>query len=415
MNSDSAGAMDRRRLLGLGGLAAAGVVAGAPLLGAGLGQAAPEESSRQDRLPPETLPGGAYDRFVAKLAAEDKFSGTVLLSYRGRTVLSRSYGLADKEKGIRFHDGTAVNLGSAIQPFAAVAILQLAQQGKVRLWHKLGTYLRGFAPDILEKVTIHHLLTGSSGMANPEHDLRRVFHSKEEVHEYWERWTRLAKLEFVPGSGSERSGACFAVAAQVVEAVTGLKYWDYVQEHIFKRAGMTGSGFFTRPQWLTEPHIAHSYMRDADGSRVDIVRNLDKGSPGQYQLGKNNARSFIDHAADGGFATARDLARFGQGLRDGTLLEKAYADLFTQAKSPIDSGKFGGPPPEFPAFTTYTMPTSIHKGQWVTGRGGANPGSGANYNLYLDSGWVGVVLSNYDDFPLVEILEQEQNAIMGAP
>ncbi|GAA2796187.1 serine hydrolase domain-containing protein [Crossiella cryophila] len=414
MNSDSAGAIDRRRLLGWGGLAA-GVVAGAPLAGAGLGHAAPEESSRQDRLPPDTLPGGAYDRFVAKLAAEDKFCGTVLLSYRGRTVLSRSYGMADKEKGIRNHDGVAVNLGSAVQPFAAVAILQLAQQGRVRLWEPVGTHLKGFATGILEQVQVHHLLSGTSGMVHPPHDLQRVFHRKEEVHEYWERWARQGKLEFAPGSDSDRTEGSLVVAAQIVEAVTGLTYWDYVHEHIFRRAGMTGSGFFTRTQWLTEPHIAHSYMRQADGSRVDAVRNLDKGGLSPFEPGKNNARAFIDHAGNGGFATAADLARFAQGLRDGTVLQKAYADLLTQAKLPIGRGKFGGPPPDFPAFTNYTMPMSIHKGQWVTGRGGTNPGTSVNYNLYLDSGWVGVVLSNYDDIPLGEILELEQNVIMGPP
>ena len=80
------------------------VVPGAPLAGARPGHAASAptdpEPSGDDRIPPGTLPGGAYDRYVAELAAEGKFSGVVLLSHRGRTVLSRSYGMADKEKGI---------------------------------------------------------------------------------------------------------------------------------------------------------------------------------------------------------------------------------------------------------------------------------------------------------------------------
>ncbi|WP_143261523.1 serine hydrolase, partial [Allokutzneria sp. NRRL B-24872] len=367
-----------------------------------------------ERVPPEALPGGAYDRFVEKLAREDKFSGTVLLSYRGRTVLSRSYGMADKEKGVRNHEGTAVNLGSAAKPFAAVAILQLVQQDKLRLWENVGKYLKGFAPDVMEKVTVHHLIGGTTGLVHPEHDLRRVFHSKEEVHAYWEQWSRKGKLDFAPGAGEDTVSGGLAIAAQIVEAVTGTTYWDYVHEHVFKRAGMTGSGFFTRPQWLTDEHIAHSYMRQADGSRVDIVRNLDKGSPGQHEPGKNNARNFIDHAGDGGFASARDLARFAQGLCDGTVLEKPFAGLLLQPKLPIGKGKFGGPPPPYPAFTNYTMPISLHDGEWITGRGGVNPGSCVNWNLYLDRGWVGVLTSNYDDFPLGEILEREQLAIMGS-
>jgi hypothetical protein len=42
---------------------------------------------------------------------------------------------------------------------------------------------------------------------------------------------------------------------------------------------MSGSGFYTRPQWLTDEHIAHPYMTLADGSQVDAVRNLDKSGP----------------------------------------------------------------------------------------------------------------------------------------
>jgi hypothetical protein len=122
MDSDSVHGIDRRRLVKWGGLAAAGVVAaGAPLVGAGIGHAgsAPAGPSGRDRIPPDTRPGGAYDRYVARLAVEGKFSGVVLLSYRGRTVLSRSYGMADKEKGIRNHEGVAFNLSSGSQPFLA--------------------------------------------------------------------------------------------------------------------------------------------------------------------------------------------------------------------------------------------------------------------------------------------------------
>ncbi|TDD79121.1 hypothetical protein, partial [Actinomadura rubrisoli] len=108
MDSDSVGGVDRRRLLGWGGLAAAGVAApGVQLVGAQPGHAAPAPTGP---IPPDTRPGGAYDRYVAKLAADGKFSGVVLLSHRGRTVLSRSYGMADKEKGIPNGENIAFSL-----------------------------------------------------------------------------------------------------------------------------------------------------------------------------------------------------------------------------------------------------------------------------------------------------------------
>ncbi|MFC5747067.1 serine hydrolase domain-containing protein [Actinomadura rugatobispora] len=417
MDSDSVRGVDRRRLLGWSGLAAAGVVAaGAQLADARPGHADPPPTGSD--IPPDTRPGGAYDRYVAKLAAEDKFSGVVLLSHRGRTVLSRSYGMADKEKGIRNHQGVAFNLSSAGKPFGAVAILQLAQQGKVRLWDTVGTYLTGFAKEIAEKVTIHHLLSGTSGLNTPEEDLQRIFQSREEVREYREQWARRAKPVAAPGTPTNHAGAEVAIPALIVEAVTGTTYWDYVQEHVFGRCGMTGTAFYTRPQWLTDEHIAHSYMLQADGSRVDAVRNLDKGSPDPYQLGKNPGRNFIDPPGDGGFATAPDLVRFAHALGDGTVLDRPYAELLTGAKiphAPQAGGRDGQAAPADATFGTYTMPVKLVNGQWLIGRAGVNPGSVASWNIYPYTGWVGVILGNYDGVPFQEIIQREIQAITGRP
>nr|WSY49045.1 beta-lactamase family protein [Streptomyces sp. NBC_00886] len=409
MDSDSVRGINRRRLLRWSGLAAAGVVAaGAPLVGARPGHAVAagqhRPASTDPDIPPDSRPGGAYDRYVAKLAAEGKFSGVVLLSHKSRTVLSRSYGMADKEKGIRNHEGIAFSLSSAGKPFGAVAILQLAQQGKLSLSDTVGTHLKGYAKDIAEQVTIHHLLSGTSGLNTPDEDVQRIFQSREEVHEYYEQWARQSKVVAPPGTPTGHSGADIAIPAQIVEAVTGKTYWDYVQEHIFGRCGMTGTAFYTRPQWLTDEHIAHPYMTLADGSQVDAVRNLDKGSPNSAVLGKNPGRSFIDAPGDGGFATAPDLVRFAHALGDGTVLDRPYAELLTGAKIPHSGSSFGA----------YDMPVHIVNGQWVFGRGGGNPGVSANWNIYPYTGWVGVVLGNCDGLTLQEITGREMQAITGA-
>ncbi|WP_433131173.1 serine hydrolase domain-containing protein [Micromonospora sp. CA-240977] len=407
MDSDSSFGVDRRRLLTWGGVAAAGVVtAGVPLVSAGIGHAgsAATRPSRHDRIPPAALPGGAYDRYVAQLAAEGRFSGLVLLSHRGGTVLSRSYGMADKEKGIRNHEGVAFSLSSAGKPFNAVAILQLAQQGKLKLTDTVGRYLTGFAKDIAERVTIHHMLAGVSGMNTPEEDVQRVFGSREQVHEYYEQWARQSKLVAPVGTPTDHSGAEIVIPALILEAVTGKTYWDYVEENIFRRCGMTGSGFYTRPQWLTDRHIAHPYMMLADGSRVDAVRNLDKSSPYPYVLGRNPGRSFIASPGNGGFGTALDLVRFAHALGDGTVLDRPWADVLTGAKVPHGPTSFGA----------YGIPIRIAGGQWVFARAGADPGVGANWSIYPNTGWVGVILSNSDGAPLQEMTQREMQAITGA-
>jgi CubicO group peptidase (beta-lactamase class C family) len=395
----------RRRLVTWGGLAAGVVAAGAPLLGA---RTAHADSSRRGRIPPDTRPGGAFDRYVAELAAEGKFSGVVLLAYQGRTVLSRSYGMADRERGIRNHEGVAFNLSSASQPFLSVAVLQLLQQGRLALADTVGKHLKGFPEEIAGKVTIHQLLTSTSGLDAPMPDWQRVFHSREEVHENNQQWTRQATL--VPGTESNGhrpgGGVGLAMAAQIVEAVSGMTFWDYVHEHVFRRCGMKRSAFYTREQWLTDKRIAHPYMLQADGSLLDAVRNLEKGSVDRYTRGRNPGRGFIGHASGGGFATAPDLVRFAEALRDGTVLDRPYAELFAGAKLP-------GPDPT--SFHGYTMPLSISNGQWVIGRGGADAGIGANWSIYPDTGWVSVALSNDDNVQLQDLLLRQEAAITGAP
>ena len=392
--------IDRRRLVTLGGLAAAG----APLLGAGAASAGPA------RIPAGTRPGGAYDRYVAKLAAEGRFSGVVLLAHQGRTVLSRSYGLADRERGIRNHENVAFNLSSASQPFLSVAVLQLVQQGRVTLSEPVGRYLTGLRTEIADRVTLHHLLTGTSGLDAPAPDWQRVFHSRAEVHRYHEQWVRQATPAGVPGAGSNDhlpgGGAGLAMAAQVVESVSGMTFWDYLHEHVFRRCGMRGSAYYTRQQWLTDERIAHPYLMQADGSLIDAVRHLDRGSADRDTPGRNPGRGFVGYASGDGFATAPDLVRFAEALRAGTVLDRPYADLFAGAKLP-------GPVPT--AFAGYTMPVSIINGQWVIGRGGGNAGVGANWNIYPDTGWVGVVLSNSDGVPLLDICLREAEAVTGAP
>ena len=409
MGSDVVRRVGRRRLIGWGGATAVGAVAaGMPLASAGVGHAetAAAGSSGRDRVPPDTLPGGAYDRYVARLAAEGRFSGVVLLSHRGRTVLSRSYGMADRERGIRNHEGTAFTLSSAGKPFNAVAVLQLAQRGRLQLTDPVGKHLTGFAPDLAEKVTIHHMLSGTSGMNTPAEDIQRVFQSREEVHEYQERWARQSRLVGTPGvPNAFHAGAETAIPALIVEAVSGTTYWDYVEENIFRRCGMTGSGFYTRPRWLTDPRVAHPYMKMAEGRYVDAVRNLDQGSPYDYILGRNPGRAFIDAIGDGGFATAPDLVRFARALGDGTLLDRPWADVLTGAKVPHGQAGFG----------TYGPSASIVGGQWVLQRAGGNPGVCANWTIYPDTGWVGVILANRDDVPLVEMIGRETHAITGVP
>ncbi len=376
-------------------------------------------TAHADRIPKDARPGGAYDRFLAKLADDDEFSGTVLLAHRGRTVLARAYGMADKEKKIPNRIDTVYNLASASKPFTALAVVQLAQERKIRFHEKLGTYLDGLPDEIAGTVTVHHLLTHTGGMGDPTRPgdtppPQKVVKSIEEQQADLRKRMREQRLEFTPGSRHAYSSMGMEVLGEIVAKVSGKTFWDYVHDHILVPAGMTRSGYFTRPQWLSDERIAHPYMYQSDGSRVDAVRNLDKGAVLGGAPGSNAARAFIGNGGGGGFATAPDLVRFALALQGGKLLSRPYTELFQSGKVPMTPRpQAGDPQPALQeAFQGYGVTAPIFNGQRMIGHGGGIGGGNTNWSVYLDSDWIGIILCNYD-LDIQPIITRERHAVTG--
>jgi CubicO group peptidase (beta-lactamase class C family) len=396
----------RRALLGLLGTApvAAGVVLspGAPAAATPLAPSAPDRRAR--RVPRGLRPGGELDRFVERQAARDLFSGTLLVTHRSRPVLTRSYGMADKERSIPNREGTIFNVASVTKSFTSVAIAQLVQRGQVDFHEKLGTYLDGFPAEIADTVTIHQLLTHTSGMGNypesPDFPSRRAeWDSAAEVMEGVMAIIRQSPLRFPPGTRHSYSNSGFFVLGAIVAEVSGQPYYDYVRQHVFGPAGMRRTDFYTRPQVLAATDIAHPYWTQPSGDRLDFTTSEHFG--------------FIGGPADGAYCTVSDLVAFAQALQGHELLSPALTGLITSGKvvlSPTD------PPPD-PSpirFYGYGYRCSIVNDLGVFGHSGGGPGRAANLDIHADLDWVVAVLGNYDT-PLAPIVQLERELITRPP
>ncbi|MFC7722440.1 serine hydrolase domain-containing protein [Nonomuraea recticatena] len=391
-----------------------GMLAAAPLSASGLAAASDSAHAQPRRSPSEPL--RRYREYVSELAKKDQFSGVIMVAHRGRPVIAEAYGMADKKLGVRNRVDTRFNLGSASKPFSTLAIVQLAEQGKIEFYDKLGTYLQGFRPEVAEKVTVHQMLTHTSGMTMAW-DPSRITYSREELWEIVRKALREGELQFTPGTQHAYGGACLDALGEIVTKITGMSYWDYVHEHIFGAAGMTGSRYYTRTEWLADPAIAHPYMLQADGSRVDALRDL-KASAVIGGPGTSPARPFVGLPSVGAFSSAPDLVRLAQALQNHKLLTRPYTDLYVGPKFPA------APPPGAPspgptrreAFQAYGLNSTILGDFRVIGHGGGVGGGNANWNVYLGHDWAGVVLSNYDlDSKLfMDILGKEREAITSA-
>jgi CubicO group peptidase (beta-lactamase class C family) len=403
----------RRTVLGLLGAGTAGVLGTT-------GTAA----AATPPVPKDLRPGGSYDRHLQELADAGEFSGTVLFAHRGRPVLSRSHGMAIKEDGVPNRADTIFALASASKPFTGVAVLHLVRQGKLELWEKLGRYVPGFPAEIADHVTVHQLLTHTSGMgdlnANPGYSAAaRTWDTVEEVVEGTLEFIRRAPLHFTPGSGSRYSNSGYHVLGSVIANAAGQSYYDYVREHVFAPAGMTSTDFYTRPRWLSDRRIAQPYWRSETGERVNALR-----APDRLGTFPNAANLFIGSSGGNGFSTAPDLLRFAHALRSGALLDPALTELYWSAKSPnpprSQNPDGGGTRPTAAAtvprprgsFHSYGGPVALYGGRWVFSHGGGAAGESTNWTIYRDTEWTTVVLANHDGFDLQSLIDHERRLVL---
>ena len=152
-----------------------------------------------------------------KLADDDAFSGAVLVAREGRTLFNRAYGLADRKRRI---------------------------PNTVRTRFRIGSMNMADYPnrEVAAKVTIHQLLTHTGGTgeiswADFQAHRKALRTSADYVKRYGERG-----LEFEPGSRWAYSSWGFLLLGVVIEKVTGQRYYDYVQAHVYAPAGMIRSG-----------------------------------------------------------------------------------------------------------------------------------------------------------------------------
>jgi CubicO group peptidase (beta-lactamase class C family) len=343
-------------------------------------------------IPKDLKPGGSYDQLLAQQAAQDQFSGNVLLAHRGRAVLTRSYGIADKARGIPNRADTRFLLASVTKALTGTAVLQLVENGQIALDATLGTYLSGFPSDIAGTVTVHQLLSMTSGMGDYSRIPAWFLQSKQwstpaEVLDGTMTFITNEPLLFTPGSQYSYSNSGFVVLGMIVAQVSRQDYWDYMRQNVFARAGMTRTDFYTRPQVLAmmaDGTMAHNYTAQHGGARVDLLTF----GPPQF-IG-------LPDGAGGPYTTASDLLAFALALQNGALLRPDYVRLALNGKVPLSPL----PTPFDPAiqlyFSGYGWTDTLINDKHILSHAGEGPGSTTNLDIYPTMDWVAVVLENYD-------------------
>jgi CubicO group peptidase (beta-lactamase class C family) len=209
----------------------------------------------QTTLPPELA--RKIDSFITESMSAGKVPGlSLVIVQNGEVVYSKGYGYANLATQTPMTEHTLVPIGSTGKGMTALAVMQLVEQGKLELDAPITTYLPWFKVDDehSSNVTLRHLLTHTSGLP-----LGGLYDGKQDA-EALERHVRslaTVKLNRVPGDGYEYSNDGYAILGLVVQAVSGMPYEDYMEEHIFTPMNMNDTTF--DPVTAAEQGLAQGY------------------------------------------------------------------------------------------------------------------------------------------------------------
>ena len=204
------------------------------------------------------------NELITKTYDSQQFNGSVLVAEQGEIIYKKSFGYANREWKIPNTPNTKYRIASMTKQFTAMLVMQLVEEGKIELDGKISDYLPKYRKDNGERVTIHHLLTHTSGipaftsLPGFKSDSIRLAYSKD----YMVYHFLSGDLEFEPGSRMGYANG-YCLLAAIIEEVCGKSYKENLQERIFTPLKMYNSGA-ERNEEIIE-NRASGYIKDSTG------------------------------------------------------------------------------------------------------------------------------------------------------
>ncbi len=253
------------------------------------------------------------DDLMKKYHEFGQFNGSVLVAENGRVIYKKGLGWANMEWKVPNEADTKFRLASITKQFTAAAILQLVEQGKIKLDGTITDYLPDYRKDTGDRVTIHHLLNHTSGI--PSYTSQPGFFANESRTHYkvadFVKKFASGDLEFEPGTKFVYNNSAYFLLGAIIEKVTGKPYAQVMQENIFEPAGMKNSGYDTSTPVIEKR--AAGYGKTPNG--YVNAPYLDMSLP---------------YAAGSLYSTAEDLYLWDQALHGDKILSVKSKDLMVK-------------------------------------------------------------------------------------
>ncbi len=259
------------------------------------------------------------DQIFQDFARQDDFQGAVLVGHQEKIVYQGAFGLANREWDITNTVDTKFNLASISKQFTAAIVMQLAEEGKLKLNQTISDYYSEYRKDVGKQVTLHQLLTHQSGIPNYT---SLPFVWSDSLYRKYSREELVAKfasgdLEFKPGSQYQYNNSGYLILSTIIEKVTGKSFNEVFEERIARPLELQFTGVDDRQKII--PQRASGYVQTSD--RYENVYSM-------YMQNLQGAGNL--------YGTVGDLFQWGQALFGAKLLSQKSVDQMTRPYTDVN-------------------------------------------------------------------------------
>ncbi|MGE0567014.1 MAG: serine hydrolase domain-containing protein [Bacteroidia bacterium] len=247
----------------------------------------------------------SLDSIIQIEANSNNFSGSVIIVENDKIIFSKSVGFANYESQIKNQLDTKSNIASVGKLFTKVVILQLIEEGKLKLTDPVSNFYPCFDSEPSNKITIADLLYHRSGLRDVYVSKGYIKLVKDDDPDFQEKVVKIIseeKLSFTPGTKSQYSNSGYYLLGAIASKIEGKSFKEVVTENIFKPLNMSNSGFARTGDTIKGHAVPHKMKK---GTPIEIETNLIGDRPS---------------GAGGEYSTVSDLAKIYLSIMNDTLL-----------------------------------------------------------------------------------------------